>query len=215
MKTLILILLLIWGVALEGQAPASGSAGPRTYTSELGFTYAIPGDWDVMDKPVKAPQATQPAGENSAADENKKALACLQVGMTARHGMPGSVIAEVELPFDCVGQRVSENELPQIGEGASQGVKESFDIAEPSFGTYTLGSHPLWMERAQGTPKGQAGPIYTVEIACTLLKRAAVCWLAIAADDEALKTFERGKVSLDGEAPTELVPATVVPKKHS
>jgi hypothetical protein len=65
----------------------------------------------------------------------------------------------------------------------------------------------------KGTQKGQAGAQFTIEITCTVLKKAAVCWMAMAADDAGLKTFEHGMVSLDGEAPVALVPTTAFDKK--
>ena len=66
---------------------------------------------------------------------------------------------------------------------------------------------------ALGTPKGHPEISYTVEITCGLLKKAAVCWMAMAADDTALHTFERGVVTLDGESPVALVPPTAFDKK--
>jgi len=47
------------------------------------------------------------------------------------------------------------------------------------------------------------------------LKKAAVCWMTTAEDDAALQTFEHGAVTLDQEAPTELVPPTAFDKKAS
>jgi hypothetical protein len=71
----------------------------------------------------------------------------------------------------------------------------------------------MWIERAKGTPKGHPEAQYTVEIACTLLKKGAVCWMALAASDEALKIVEGGAVALEGDKPASLVPTTVFEKK--
>jgi hypothetical protein len=71
----------------------------------------------------------------------------------------------------------------------------------------------MWIERAKGTPKGHPEISYTIEISCGLLKKAAVCWMAMAADDMALHTFERGVVTLDGGSSEALVPPTAFDKK--
>jgi hypothetical protein len=52
-----------------------------------------------------------------------------------------------------------------------------------------------------------------VETVCSILKKGAVCWMAIAADDAALQSFEHGAVTLDSEVPAPLVPADAFVKK--
>ena len=64
----------------------------------------------------------------------------------------------------------------------------------------------MWIERAHATLKDHPELPFTVEIACGLLKKAAVCWLAVAGDDDALRAFERAAVILDGETLSALVP---------
>ena len=81
--------------------------------------------------------------------------------------------------------------------------------------TYVLGTHSMWIERARATLKDHPEMPFTVEIACGLLKKAAVCWLAVAGNDDALHAFERGAVVLDGESVAALVPATAFGKKPS
>ncbi len=212
MKRLISIaLLLLAGVALTAQTPASCPAASHSYSTDLGFSYDLPSDWEVSETQAGLSQAKEQAAQKAASEEEKKGLACVQMGRTAHHGK--SVIVDVALPFDCFGQQLSNQDIPGFGEGASQGVKQSFDIGDPTYSTYALGSHNLWIERVKGTPKGQAGDPFTIEIACAVLKKAAVCWMAVAEDDAALKTFERGKVSLDGDAPVALVPATAFDQK--
>jgi hypothetical protein len=76
-----------------------------------------------------------------------------------------------------------------------------------------LGSHSLWIERAKGNPKGHPEMPYTLEIACSLLKKAAVCWMTVAGDAQALKEFEGTAVVLDGDSYSGLVPATAFDKK--
>jgi hypothetical protein len=158
-------------------------------------------------------QAKQQAAEKAGSEQEKKGLACVEMGLTAHHA--SSVIVDVALPFDCFGQQLSETDLPGFGEGASQGVKQSFDIGEPTSTTYALGSHNMWVQRVKGTLKGQPGPLFTIEISCAVLKKAAVCWMAMAQDDATLQAFEHTKVSLDGDAPIALVPPTAFVKKPS
>lgn len=206
--------LLVCLVALRtvlGQAPAA----PQQHASGLGFSYSVPGDWEVVDTPGNLPGVREQAGKNASSDEEKKGLACVQIALTARHGDPASVMVEVALPFDCFGEPLTEAQLPGFASGASEGLKQSFDMGEPVTANYSLGSHTMWIERAKGTPKGHPELSYTVEITCGLLKKAAVCWMAMAADDTALRTFERGAVNLDGESSGALVPPTAFDKKPS
>lgn len=117
------------------------------------------------------------------------------------------------LPFDCYGQTLTDRELPSFGEGAAEGIENSFTVSDPVTSPYALGSHHLWIERTKATPKSEPGGQYTVEIVCTLLKKAAVCWMAMAADDSSLAVFEHGAVTLEGDAPVALVPANAFASK--
>jgi len=213
--------LACWALFPIGLPTASGQAAPpastaaQQHASSLGFSYSVPGDWEVVDSQGKLPGVKEQADKNASSDEEKKGLACVQLALTARHGDPASVMVEVALPFDCFGEQMTEAELPGFASGASEGLKQSFDLGEPVTANYSLGSHTMWIERAKGTPKGHPELPYTVEIACGLLKKAAVCWMAMAADDAALRTFERGVVTLDGESSGALVPPTAFDKKPS
>src|SRR6185437_8312007 len=201
------ILLLAAGSVLRAQSLAV------THTSqELGFSFTVPADWQVMDTSAVAKEQ---ARQNAQSDDDKKGLACAQVGLTARHGTPPSVMTEAALPFDCYGQKMSQADLPGFASSASAGLEQNFDLGEPVYGSYALGSHPFWIERVRGSVKGQPEMPYTIEIACSMTKKAAVCWMTMAADDTALKTFEQSPVSLDGEDPTPLVPAGAFDKKPS
>ncbi len=203
---LIALLLIACCAALTAQEM-------QTHTSGLGFTYSLPADWQAVDTSGTLPMVKQQAQQNAATDEDRKGAACVNVSLTARHGDPASVVVVVELPFDCLGQTATEKDLPGFAQGASEGLKQSFDLFDPSVGTYKLGSHSLWIERSKGTPKGHPELHYTVEIACSLLKKGAVCWMTIAADDAALKVFESNKVALEGEPAAALVPPEAFDKK--
>lgn len=187
------------------QAPATG----------IGYNYQLPPQWSVVavappPAPVSTPAPLVP----------KKGTACISVPQTARHGSPASVIVVVELPFDCYGPTMTAPDLASFGAGVADGLKQTFDIADPILGSYTLGTHSFWIERARGNPKGQTQPQakaqppypYTVEIVCSLLNKAAVCWMATAADEASLHDFEAMPVELDTDAATPLVPATAFDK---
>jgi hypothetical protein len=201
--------------AQSAPAPVESAPESKAHVSQLGFSYSVPTDWEVVDAQGTLPSARAEADKNATTDEEKKGLACVQIAFSARRGDPASVLVAVALPFDCFGQQITEKDLPGFAEGASQGLKQSFDLGDSLHGNYTLGSHNMWIERAKGSPKGQPDLHYTVEIACGLLKKAAVCWMAMAADDAALRIFEQGDVTLDGESADALVPADVFDKKPS
>lgn len=204
--------LCVWMTATAlGQVPVL----PEAHSSNLGFTYSLPSDWEVVNSNPMLPEVKEQAQQKASSDEEKKGVACVQIALTARHGSPPSVAVVVQLPFSCFGQTMSTKDLPGFAQGATEGIKQNFDIGAPLFGDYTLGSHDVWIERAKGTPKGHPEAPYTVEIACTLLKKGAVCWMTIAASDDALKVFEQGQVALEGESPAALVPATAFDRKPS
>jgi len=205
----IAFVLLLCAALLAGQTPATSEA----HASELGFSYSLPSDWDVVNATPTLPGVKEEAQKNASSDEEKKGVACVQIELTARHGTPASVLVIVELPFDCFGQSMTAKDLPGFAQGASEGIKQNFDITDPVYGDYMLGTHSVWIERAKGTPKGHPEAPYTVEIACTLLKKGAACWMAMAADDDALKMIEAGPVILEGESPAVLVPADAFAKK--
>ncbi len=215
MKARFIASLLLSGCAsLLIQVPAAvPTPDTQAHKSDLGFAYSVPSDWEVVDASSTLPDVKQQAEQNAATDEDKKGASCVSISLTARHGSPTSVLVVVELPFACLGQTATEKDLPGFAQGASEGLKQSFDISNPVYGTYALGSHSMWIERTKGTPKGHPELAYTVEITCSLLKKGAVCWMAMAADDAALKVFEGGAVALEGEAPVALVPSTAFDKK--
>jgi hypothetical protein len=204
-----LSILVLLGAACVLQAQSLAV----THTSqELGFSFTVPGDWQVMDTSAVAKEQARQSAQTA---DDEKGLACVQVGLTARHGNPPSVMTEAALPFDCYGQKMAQADLPGFANSASAGLEQNFDLGEPVYGSYSLGSHPFWIERVRGSVKGQPGMPYTIEIACSMTKKAAVCWMTMAADEASLKTFEHAPVSLDGEDATPLVPTNAFDKKPS
>jgi hypothetical protein len=205
MKAILCLLLVI--------SPAAVRAQSVTRTSpELGFSFTLPADWEVMETSAVAKEQ---ARQNAKSDEDRKGLACVDIGFTARRGSPASVMTEVALPFDCYGQKMTDADLPGFASSASAGLAQNFDLGAPVYGLYQLGTHQFWIERVNATVKGQGNLGYTIEIACSVTKKAAVCWMTIAASDSALAVFEQMPVSLDGDPPAALVPPNAFEKKPS
>ena len=96
-----------------GQTPVSPTGAAHSYSTGLGFTYDLPGEWEVIYKQGSLSQAKERAAQNSASEEESKGLPCVQMGLTARHR--GSVIVDVALPFDCFGQNSPSRTYPVLG----------------------------------------------------------------------------------------------------
>ncbi len=191
----------------QAATPAPVAAPAKTQPahiddSDIGFNYSLPADWELV-APPPAPKVTVPFPDAVGA---KRGDACVEIVFTAKHGTPASVVDVVALPFACYGQSMKPGDLANFGAGAAEGLKQTFDITNPVEGNYTLGSHTVWIERAKGTPKGHPENPFTFEIACTVLEKGAVCWMAMAADWHSLRAFERAQVTLDGETSPDLVP---------
>jgi len=201
-------------VALLAQTPPSPSP-PLAHSNVLGFSYSLPSDWEIVDAEPALPAAKQQAEQTAGSEDEKKGIACAEVTLTARHGDPPNVVVVVALPFDCYGQTLPEKDLPEFGAGAAEGLKQNFTITDAVYGSYALGGHAFWIERAKGTPKNKSGAEETIEIACSVLKKAAVCWMTMAADADGLRAFEDGAVTLDGEPAAALVPADAFQKMPS
>lgn len=206
MKAFLCLLLVASAVAA-----ARAQAVTRT-SNELGFSFTVPADWDVMDTSAVAKEQ---ARQNANSEEDKKGLACVEIGFTARHGNPPSVMTEVALPFACYGQKMTEADLPGFASSTSAGLAQNFDLGQPVYGLYQLGTRQFWIERVNATVKGQGAIAYTIEIACSVSKKAAVCWMVMAANDSSLAAFEQMPVSIDGDQPAALVPQNAFEKKPS
>lgn len=209
MKSVTAIVLCTLTAMTLAQAPRPST---HTFHNHLGFSYAVPTDWEVVDYSA---EEKEEARQSAPTEEDKKALGCTVMGLQAKHGTPISLIVEVALPFDCFGQEMQASDLPGIAAAASAGLQQNLDVGQPVLGSYMRGTHSFWIERANATLKGHPELGYTVEIACTVGKKAAVCWMTMAADDSALGVFERGMVSVDGDAPEALVPENAFEKKPS
>ena len=204
-----LVVVLLGSMSLIGQETPAPTVTPETF----GFTFHLPQGWEAIDAQSTLPEVKARQTANAKTDEEKKEIACIQIPVSARQGPPPSFLAVMALPFDCVGQILTEKDLPAFAEGASEGPRAIFDFGDPEFGSYSLGSHHMWVERAKGNPKGHPDIPYTLEISCSLLQKAAVCWMTVAIDGPALKGFESNAVTLDKDFFPELVPANAFEKK--
>lgn len=207
MKAIIPFVLAVFaGTIVHAQA----AVAVMRSSQELGFSFTVPADWEVMDPSALAKEQ---ARQSAKTEEDKKGLACVEVGLMARHGNPPSVMTEAALPFDCYGQQMSADELPGFAAVASAGLAQNFDLGEPVTSLYKAGTHQFFAERVHATVKGQPEMRYTVEVACSVTKKAAVCWMTMANDETALAAFEHAPVALDGDKPSALVPPDAFAKK--
>lgn len=192
---------------------AQESTAAQVPSSYLGFDYHLPSGWDAVDTQATLPEVKQRQLANAKTDDEKKQIACIQIPISARSGNPPSFLAAMAMPFDCIGQILTEKDLPGFAEGSSEGPRAVFDFGDPEFGSYSLGSHHMWIERAKGNPKGHPEMPYSLEIACSLLKKAAVCWMTVSGNEQSLKEFEQNAVTLDGDFFPEFVPTNAFKKK--
>jgi hypothetical protein len=198
---------------LFGAQLCAGDSVAAAGSPELGFSYKLPADWQVAPSHSTLPAAKQNAEKTAKSPGEILSVACAQPVLSAQHGKPASVIVVVALPFSCYGQPIDAKSLPGFAAGVSDGLKQNFEISDPVIGGYTLGTHRFWIERAVGIPATHPQSEYTLEIACTVLKKSAVCWMALAADADGLRDFENSVVTLDGEPPLVLVPINAFAKK--
>ena len=137
----------------------------------------------------------------------------MEAPFKAQHGNGASSVVIVALPFDCFGQHYTDTDLPTFASSMAESLKKGWKISDPVFGTYSLGAHTLWIERASGSLLDHPDDKKTLELVCSMLKNGAVCWMGFVAGEADLKAFERGAVSLDGETSVPLVPAGAFSKK--
>jgi hypothetical protein len=193
----------------EAAAPA-----PVVFTSDAGFTFSYPSDWEVVDSKPMMPALQQKVEDQAKSELEKKGADCTQIALLLRHGTPKSSIVVMVLPYSCVDQAVNASDLPATAEGMAEGIKRGYDISHAEYGAYKLGHHDIWIERAEGTSKTHPDQRYTIEIVAVMLKRAMVCWMGFVRDDASLKALEDGQTSLEGENAVPLVPATAFKGKR-
>jgi hypothetical protein len=217
MRALVLATILAAGTApmiAQGPAIAPKTAAERQLSSkELGFSYSLPADWTVEDTRPSVAQAQQQAAKNAQSDSEIRAVGCMEAPFKARHSNGASSVVIVALPFDCFGQHYTDADLPAFAATMAESLKKGWKISDPVFGTYSLGAHSLWIERASGSLLEHPEDRKRLELVCSMLKNGAVCWMGFVESEADLKTFEQGAVSLDGESSPALVPASAFAKK--
>lgn len=186
--------------------PAAPVAPPEVKDTNIGFSYSLPTGWETEASAPAKPDVPYPTVEAP-----KKGNACAQAELTARHGTPFSVVVVVALPFDCYGQSLTNENMADFTAGASEGLKQTFEVTNTVMNNYALGSHTVWVERASGTVKGQPESRYTLEVACTLMARGAACWMTMAADAADLQAFEQEPVTLEGDTFDAIIPSNAIP----
>ena len=200
--------------AIAATASAPGDAAPSTtktfeYKDDAGlryFSYAYPSNWEVVDAKPVMPAVRQKVEEGAASDSEKIGAQCTQLALVLREPVLKSSIVVVALPFACVGPVIKESDLPAVATGVSEGVKKGFDVSNSVNATYRSGQHSFWAERTQATSKDHPELAYTLETACTMLKKAVVCWMGFARNQDAIHVLEGGLTSLEGDPPSDLVP---------
>lgn len=221
-KAIVPAIVLCFALPVFSQAPAPAPtpAAPPVpvqvaHSNELGFAFSLPSDWEVTDTRPMLPVVQQQIGKTATTDAEKKGVACVQLPLKATHGDPASSIVVVALDYDCFGQRFTDNDLPAFAGGVSSSMQKKWNIVNPVYGAYMLGSHSVWIEHATGNPLDHPETTRTLDVVCSLLKKGAVCWMAFAANDADLATFEHSLVTLDEDPPTALVPARALSRKPS
>jgi hypothetical protein len=197
---------LAFAFVLAAGALSAQPSQPAANSEAFGFSYHLPSDWQVAPDKSALPAARENAEQSAKSPGQVLSVACAQVVLSAQNGKPPSVVVISALPFACYGQPMTAKDLPHFAAGVSDGLRQNFNVTNPVYGAYALGTHNFWIERAVGIPKNRPGAVYTLEIACTVLKESAVCWMTLANSATALRDFEQGVVKLDGEPPMVLVP---------
>ena len=212
---IIAVCFLICAASLCCQQPAAAPAPPpaQAHANDLGFTYSLPSDWEVTENNPSPADLKEKWAKAATSEAEKRGINCIQTVMTAKHAAPVSMVVVAALPSECLGSPFSEKDLPGFGQSASESLTQTFDVSDTVYGAYSLGVHGFWIERSKAVLKGQPGVQYTVETVCTSIKKGAVCWMALAADDATLATFEHGAVTLDGDAQPALVPLNAFENK--
>jgi hypothetical protein len=185
--------------------PATPPVPPEVKDTNIGFSYGLPAGWQTEASAPAKPDVPYPTVEAP-----KKGNACAQAELTARHGTPFPVVVVVALPFDCYGQSLTNKNMADFTTGASEGLKQTFEVTNTVMNSYSLGNHTMWMERASGTVKGQPEQKYTLEVACTLMTKGAVCWMTMAADEVDLQAFEQEPVTLEGDTFDAIIPSNAI-----
>jgi hypothetical protein len=204
----------------SGKADGKPALTPKAgvFQSALGFSYSYSNDWISLNN-TKLFEALNRMNEllpKKEKENSRKGLAtrateCRQMVMMLALPKPRSgAVVITAIPSDCVGRTLAEKDLPVLQSLASQNATSALDVTSVRAGNYMLGSHNVWIKRFLGTPKGQPRKPTTAELVCALPAKAFVCWSAVVGNEEELKAFEYGAVTLDGDSAPALVPPAAI-----
>jgi hypothetical protein len=198
---------LSWPQPATAQS-ATPAPAPMVFTSDMGFTYEYPSDWTLVDTNGLTAGLQPDAGGKDGDELGKKAFLCTQIGFAIHNDRGSSAILAMTVPFDCLGLKFDDHALRSFGRGVLAGMSGAANFSSRISAVYQLGTHNLWIGRERGTLKANPQIAVTLETSCTLLKKGAVCWTLLTTNSDIAAIFEGGRVSLEGEAPTALVPPT-------
>ncbi len=191
-------------------AAAPNTAATTTYRNDtLHLSYTYPASY--TDASALAGPALE-AGISHDAAGNKDLTRCVSLpfsAMGSAHGL--AVVLLVRADAGCMKKNFTPATLAEFTRGEVQGLSASG--AHTQFGepvAFTTGGHPA--ELLQGTFAVPTGGTMYATVACVLLKPDVACWQFIASSAENINTMSAFPVSLDGAAPTPLVPAEVLAK---
>jgi|SRR5579872_875038 len=185
----------------------------QTKTSRFGFSYTLPADF--ADSVSDLKQEIQNFSQSSGSDEMQRSVRCIQILLAGFRSNPKAIISAFAIPFDCMGQRVVNADLPALTAAFINMQTQLMDISESTDGAYSLGTHKFWIVRIKGAFKDNHSIAITEAVTCALVRQAVVCWMGSAPsiDDGALQTFESLPVTFEGEDSRPLVPATAFQHK--
>lgn len=81
---LLATVLALGSFPLLAQTHDPASAGV-VHTSDIGFSYSIPADWEVVDTKPTLPAVQAEVAKTAKNEDEKKGIGCVQVALTARH----------------------------------------------------------------------------------------------------------------------------------
>lgn len=206
-RTLFFAFASFFAASLALAAPAQAPAPYTPLVSDLGFTYNYPSDWEIVNINPSLPALKSSLDSTATSNDEKKGIDCTQISLLIRHGSPASIIETMVMPFDCLGIRYKDSDSSSVGMGVASGLSANLDVKNPVYGSYKIGSHSIWIEKAQGAFKSRPDTNMQIEVLCGILDKGVACWLAFAATGDALQTFENSIVKLEDDAQAKLVSA--------
>ncbi len=220
----------------QSQKPSPVSPPPETDRSErkpsstfeagflktdFGFSSTYPTDWQDLTATLPSQMTKQLKKMESEKDPAymlaRRRLECRQPVLRVQHGNPASFITVIAFPHACTKSDAKAGESAFIlgaAMGSCSNTPSKYDIKDTLQGAYRVGGAAFVIEKSVGSPKDHPEMKVTLERVCGWLKSAEVFWQAELRDEEAVKVFEGALTSIDGAAPSPLVPPSAIAKLH-